>query len=75
MFGPAAYYIEHTIELIKSCAINLLVVDFLLFPAVIAAKHMNIPVVLLNHMPEILRGPNRPPGNMGLRPGKGSHSG
>jgi MGT family glycosyltransferase len=71
MFGPAAYVIEHTIELIKSRSINLLVVDFLLFPAVIAAKYMKIPVILLNHMPEILPGPNRPPGNMGLRPGKG----
>lgn len=71
MFGPAAYVINHTIELIKSRSIDLLVVDFLLFPAVIAARHMKIPVVILNHMPEILPGPNRPPGNMGLRPGKG----
>lgn len=71
MFGPAAYVIQHTIELIKSRSIDLLVVDFLLFPAVIAAKYMKIPVILLNHMPEILPGPNRPPGNMGLRPGKG----
>ncbi len=71
MFGPAAYVIEHTIELIKSLSIDLLVVDFLLFPAVIAAKYMKIPVILLNHMPEILPGPNRPPGNMGLRLGKG----
>ena len=71
MFGPAAYVIGHTIELIKSHSIDLLVVDFLLFPAVIAAKYMKIPVVLLNHMPEVQPGPNRPPGNMGLRPGKG----
>ena len=71
MFGPAAYVIDHTIELIKSRSIDLLVVDFLLFPAVIAAKYMKIPVVILNHMPEILPGPNRPPGNMSLRPGHG----
>lgn len=71
MFGPAAYVVEHTIELIRSRSIDLLVVDFLLFPAVIAAKYMKIPVILLNHMPEMLPGPNRPPGNMNLRPGKG----
>jgi hypothetical protein len=44
---------------------------FFFFPAVIAAQYMKIPVVILNHMPEILPGPNRPPGNMGLKPGTG----
>jgi MGT family glycosyltransferase len=71
MFGPAEYVIGHTIELIRSRSIDLLVVDFLLFPAVIAAKYMKIPVVILHHMPEMLPGTNRPPGNMALRPGSG----
>lgn len=71
MFGPAKSVVEQTIEVIESNSIDLLVLDILLFPAVIAAKYCNLPVVILHHMPEYLPGNNRPPGNMGLKPGNG----
>jgi MGT family glycosyltransferase len=39
--------------------------------AVIAAEAMAIPAVMMQHFPEYLPGPNRPPGVMGILPGKG----
>ena len=71
MFGPASDVIDQCIEVISSNSIDLLVVDVLIFPSIIAAKHLGIPSIVVFHMPEFLPGPNRPPGNMGLKPGKG----
>jgi MGT family glycosyltransferase len=45
------------------------VVDCLLPTALIAGEYLQVPRVVLFHMPEYLPGPNRPPGVMGLTPG------
>ncbi len=71
MFGPAPNVIDQCIEVIRTKSIDLLVVDVLIFPSIIAAEHLGIPKIVVFHMPEFLPGPNRPPGNMGLKPGKG----
>lgn len=71
IFGPARIVVEETIQAIKENNTDVLVVDCLLPPTLIAGEFMNIPTVLLFHMPEYLPGPNRPPGVMGLLPGKG----
>lgn len=71
MFGPAAYVIDRCIEVIRANSIHLLIVDVLISPAIVAAEHVGIPKIIVCHMPEFLPGPNRPPGNLGLRPGKG----
>lgn len=71
IFGPAKIVVEETIQALKANTADVLVVDCLLPPTLIAGEFMNIPRVLLFHMPEYLPGPNRPPGVMGLLPGKG----
>jgi MGT family glycosyltransferase len=71
MFGPAPNVIDQCIEVIRTKSIDLLVVDVLIFPGIIAAEYMGIPKIVVFHMPEFLPGPNRPPGNMGLKPGNG----
>lgn len=71
MFRPAPYVIDRCIEVIRANSIHLLIVDVLIFPAIIAAEYVGIPKIVVCHMPEFLPGPNRPPGNLGLRPGKG----
>ena len=71
MFGPASDVINQCIEVMRTKSIDLLVVDVLIFPGIIAAEHLGIPKIVVFHMPEFLPGPNRPPGNMGLKPGKG----
>jgi MGT family glycosyltransferase len=71
IFGPAQIAIEETMEVLKANPADVLVVDCLLPPVLIAGEVLNIPRVLLFHMPEYLPGPNRPPGVMGLLPGKG----
>lgn len=71
MFGPASDVIDQCIEIIRTRSIDLLVVDVLIFPGIIAAEYLSIPKIIVFHMPEFLPGPNRPPGNMGLKPGKG----
>jgi len=70
-FGPAPSVVKQVTRIIRSENIDLLVVDFLLLPAVIAAEYCGIPCVAVVHMPEFLPGPNRPPGNLGIRPGEG----
>ena len=45
--------------------------DCVLPTAVIAAEAMGIPAVMIQHFPEYLPGPNRPPGLIGMLPGKG----
>jgi len=71
IFGPAQIAIEETIQVLKATPADVLVVDCLLPPVLIAGEVMDIPRVLLFHMPEYLPGPNRPPGVMGLLPGIG----
>jgi MGT family glycosyltransferase len=71
VFGPAQIAIEETIQVLKANPVDVLVVDCLLPPVLIVGEALNIPRVLLFHMPEYLPGPNRPPGVLGLLPGKG----
>lgn len=71
IFGPAETVIKQTIRAAESLKIDALMVDVLLLPALIAGEFLNIPKMLIFHMPEYMPGPNRPPGNMGLKPGKG----
>jgi MGT family glycosyltransferase len=71
MFGPAPTVIDRCIEIIHARSIDLVIVDVLIFPGIIAAEFLGIPKIVVFHMPEFLPGPNRPPGNMGIKTGKG----
>lgn len=71
MFGPAETVIDQTLAAAKSLNIDVLMVDILLFPALMVGELLNIPKMIVFHMPEYMPGANRPPGNMGLRPGTG----
>ncbi|GAA4396984.1 hypothetical protein GCM10023187_05720 [Nibrella viscosa] len=71
ILGPAKTVVRQTAEAIRQYPTNLVLVDLLLVPALIAAQAAQIPGVLVFHMPEYLPGTNRPPGGMGLLPGKG----
>lgn len=71
VLGPAKIVVEETMEVLKQVPYDVLVIDCLLFPALIAGEYLQIPRVIIFHMPEYLPGPNRPPGVMGLLPGKG----
>jgi len=72
IFGPAEITLKETIEAIKANNIEVLIADVVLPAALIAGEAMKIPSVCLFHMPEYLPGPNRPPGSLGLLPGKGA---
>lgn len=69
IFGPAEILIRQIRKVMETVETDVLAVDCLLFPALIAAEAQGIPGVVLFHMPEYLPGPNRPPGVMGLTPG------
>ena len=71
IFGPAKEVVDETIKTLQANPTDVLVVDCLLPPVLIAGEFLNIPRVLLFHLPEYLPGQNRPPGVMGLIPGKG----
>lgn len=72
VFGPAQIVVDETLDALKKSEADVLVADILLPPALIAAESLKIPRVIAFHMPEYFPGPNRPPGNMGLLPGKGA---
>ncbi|GAA4459739.1 hypothetical protein GCM10023189_33830 [Nibrella saemangeumensis] len=71
ILGPAKTLVHQTVEAIRKYPTDLVLVDLLLVPALIAAQALQMPGVLVFHMPEYLPGTNRPPGGMGLLPGKG----
>jgi len=71
VFGPAETVVEETYEQLKATRADLLITDCLLLPALIAAEALHIPRIIAFHFPEYLPGDNRPPGVMGLLPGKG----
>lgn len=71
VFGPAKEVVDETVKILQANPTDVLVVDCLLPPVLIAGEFLNIPRVLLFHMPEYLPGHHRPPGVMGLIPGKG----
>lgn len=70
-FGPAEVLVRETIDAITHFKADVLLVDVVLPPALIAGEYMKIPTVCLFHMPEYLPASNRPPGGLGLVPGKG----
>ena len=71
IFGPAEIVVRETRRAMEAVSADVLVADCLLFPALIAAEALGLPGVVVFHMPEYLPGPNRPPGMMGLVPGRG----
>lgn len=72
VFGPAATVAAETERALKLTAADALVADCLLPPALIPAEALQIPGVILFHFPEYLPAPNRPPGILGLLPGRGT---
>lgn len=70
-FGTAKEVTAEAMSAIKEEPTDVLMVDCVLPTAVIAAEAMAIPAVMIQHFPEYLPGPNRPPGVMGIVPGKG----
>lgn len=71
IFGPAEIVVRETIRAIQEHQPDVLVADVVLPAALIAGESQKIPSVCLFHMPEYLPGSNRPPGGLGLVPGKG----
>jgi MGT family glycosyltransferase len=71
IFGPAKIVVTETIAAIQANSIDVLIVDVILPGGLIAGEAMKIPRVCLFHMPEYLPAINRPPGGLGLVPGKG----
>jgi MGT family glycosyltransferase len=71
VFGPSKIVVEETIAALEKYPTDVLVVDCMMPPALIAGEYTHIPRVVLFHMPEYFPGPNRPPGVLGLLPGKG----
>jgi len=53
---------------IEDAPTDIVVADFMMIGALIAAEALGIKRVALFHMPEYLPGPGRPPGGMGLLP-------
>jgi MGT family glycosyltransferase len=71
VFGPAPVVARETHRVAKQIGADLLLVDCLMPGALIAAEALGLPSVLAFHFPEYLPGPNRPPGLLGLKPGRG----
>ena len=71
IFGTAREITAEAISAINAEPTDVFMVDCVVPTAVIAAEAMGIPAVMIQHFPEYLPGPNRPPGIMGLLPGKG----
>lgn len=71
IFGPAKIVVAATKQAVENHPTDVLVVDCMLPPALMAGEIFQMPHVVLFHMPEYMPGPNRPPGVMGLVPGKG----
>ncbi len=70
-FGPTEIVAEETLLVLQAHPTDVLVGDFMMSGSYIAAEALGIPTVALFHVPEILPGPNVPPGIMALKPGKG----
>ena len=70
IFGPSEITVRQTMAALQEQPTDVLLADLLLPASIIAAEAEGIPSVLLFHMPEYMPGPNRPPGMLGLVPGK-----
>ncbi|CAN5479636.1 glycosyltransferase [soil metagenome] len=71
VFGPARIVVAETVKVLEQIPTDVIVVDILLPTALIAGEYLQVPRVIVFHMPEYLPGPNIPPAVMGLLPGKG----
>jgi MGT family glycosyltransferase len=70
IFGPSENVVRQTLNVLQSSETDILLADILLPASIIAAEAMHMPSALIFHMPEYMPGPNRPPGMLGLLPGK-----
>lgn len=70
VFGPARVTFNETLQAVDAVQPHVLVVDALLPPALMAAELRGISRAVIFHLPEYLPGPGRPPGMLGLKPGK-----
>jgi MGT family glycosyltransferase len=68
IFGPAGIVAEETQRALAQSPTDVLVADFLMMGALIAAEAARIPRVVLFHMPEYLPGPGRPAAGPGFMP-------
>lgn len=71
VFGPVDLVAEETYFALQSEQTDILVADVLLPATLIPGEALGIKTVSLFHMPEYLPGGGRPPGGMGLTPGRG----
>ena len=71
VFGPADIVAGDTHRIAKETKADMLLVDCLMPGALIAGEALGLPTVLAFHFPEYLPGSNRPPGLLGLKPGRG----
>jgi MGT family glycosyltransferase len=67
---PAMGVCEETRAALEEERTDVVVADFMMIGSLIAAEAMAIKRVALCHMPEYLPGPGRPPGGLGLLPGR-----
>jgi MGT family glycosyltransferase len=67
---PAYDVAQETRALLQGKQYDIVVADFMMLGALLAAESLGIKRVALFHMPEYLPGPGRPPGGLGLLPSK-----
>lgn len=67
-FGPARFVAEETRRCISAHSPDIVVVDFLMPGALVAAEAAGIPRVVLFHAPEYLPGPGKPAAGPGFLP-------
>lgn len=70
IFGPVQVTVEETLRVIDIARPDALVVDCLMLTALIAGEARGLPRAVIFHMPEYMPGRNRPPGMLGLLPGR-----
>lgn len=70
ILGPSKVTFSETLRAIDDLKPDVVVADVLLPASLIAAELRSVPRVVVFHMPEYLPGPNRPPGMIGLTPGR-----
>lgn len=70
ILGPSKITFSETLRAIDDLNPDVVVSDVLLPASLIAAELRSVTRVVVFHMPEYLPGPNRPPGMLGLTPGK-----
>lgn len=72
LVGPASSVARETTDALNTLDTDVLVADFMMPGALIAAEALGIKRIALFHMPEYFPGPGRPPGGFGLLPSSSS---